>query len=220
MLKIRHSLSLLPAAAALFCCSLARADNIADSALIFLAPDAGSMFSSVLAGPVTYAHGVDGVVYGSDRHSAMVEGVHLSFQNDVYWDFRFLAPTYDPVTNSNNGQALQVGHYDSVRSLWSSSPTKAAMQVAASGAWGTQTSGWFNVLDISYSPNGDLASLALDFRQYDNANLTGPSLFGSLRYNSDVAITPVPEPVTYGMLLAGLGLVATLARRRKESAAA
>jgi hypothetical protein len=217
MLKIRHILRTIPVAAALLCASLAHADNIADKALIYLAPDVGSMFSSVLSGPVTWAHGIDGVVYGSDRHSTMIDGIHLSYQDSSYWDFRFTAPTYDPITNTNNGQALHTGMYSDVRSLWSASPTKGAMQVLASGAWGTQTSGWFNVLDIRYSPNGDLASLALDFRQYDNPNMSGPGLYGSLRYNSDLAITPVPEPVTYGMLLAGLGLCGMVARRRRPA---
>ena len=33
-----------------------------------------------------------------------------------------------------------------------------------------------------------------------------------------LAVTPVPEPETYGMMLAGLGLLGFLARRRKLSA--
>jgi PEP-CTERM motif len=30
------------------------------------------------------------------------------------------------------------------------------------------------------------------------------------------AVTPVPEPETYAMMLAGLGLMGTIARRRKN----
>ena len=34
------------------------------------------------------------------------------------------------------------------------------------------------------------------------------------------AATPVPEPETYAMILAGLGLMGFMARRRKQNAAA
>ncbi|MGK5044647.1 FxDxF family PEP-CTERM protein [Janthinobacterium sp. GB4P2] len=37
-------------------------------------------------------------------------------------------------------------------------------------------------------------------------------------YSGNLAVTPVPEPETYGMLLAGLGLVGFAARRRKLQA--
>lgn len=34
-------------------------------------------------------------------------------------------------------------------------------------------------------------------------------------YSGEFRVTPVPEPATYGMLLAGLGIVGFLARRRR-----
>lgn len=46
---------------------------------------------------------------------------------------------------------------------------------------------------------------------------TSNSYGGSL---DNVAVTAVPEPETYAMLLAGLGLIGTIARRRKASSAA
>jgi hypothetical protein len=36
--------------------------------------------------------------------------------------------------------------------------------------------------------------------------------------NPPGGVTSVPEPETYGMMLAGLGMVAVIARRRKQSA--
>ncbi|WEF36021.1 FxDxF family PEP-CTERM protein [Pseudoduganella chitinolytica] len=35
-------------------------------------------------------------------------------------------------------------------------------------------------------------------------------------YSASLAVTPVPEPATYGMMLGGLALVGVMARRRKQ----
>jgi hypothetical protein len=40
---------------------------------------------------------------------------------------------------------------------------------------------------------------------------------GGGAFGGDLAIAAVPEPETYGMLLAGLGVVGFLARRRKAA---
>jgi hypothetical protein len=39
------------------------------------------------------------------------------------------------------------------------------------------------------------------------------------KYYADIALAPVPEPETYGMMLAGLGVVGFMARRRKKTQA-
>ncbi|MGO4381528.1 FxDxF family PEP-CTERM protein [Pseudoduganella sp. RAF19] len=41
--------------------------------------------------------------------------------------------------------------------------------------------------------------------------------FSGATYSGEVTVSPVPEPATYGMLLAGLGLVGAVARRRKST---
>jgi hypothetical protein len=41
----------------------------------------------------------------------------------------------------------------------------------------------------------------------------------SYRFLGSISVTPVPEPETYAMLLAGLGLMGAIARRRKQNAA-
>lgn len=55
------------------------------------------------------------------------------------------------------------------------------------------------------------------------ANLTGSAINGYFSAETSVfgysSVTPVPEPETYAMLLAGLGLVAGVARRRRKIAA-
>lgn len=43
-----------------------------------------------------------------------------------------------------------------------------------------------------------------------------PDFSNATIFGRDMATTPVPEPATYGMLLAGLGLVGAIARRRRS----
>jgi hypothetical protein len=43
---------------------------------------------------------------------------------------------------------------------------------------------------------------------------------GAGGYQTSINVTPVPEPGTYAMMLAGLGLMGFIARRRKQSKAA
>ena len=63
-------------------------------------------------------------------------------------------------------------------------------------------------------PATGLSILTQEFTAY-----SGNWIAGSLRYQSDTAafayLAPVPEASSYGMLLAGLGLVGAVARRRK-----
>lgn len=75
----------------------------------------------------------------------------------------------------------------------------------ASGATGSNTSGF------SFS----LPSFTDSYQLLVNGNTTPSNTTGS--YAGNIAVSAVPEPKTYAMLLAGLGLVAFTARRRKGS---
>ena len=74
----------------------------------------------------------------------------------------------------------------------------------------------FTAQDQAWSLQSGLTPLAAGnyFLQIDGyvASPTGGS------YSGILAVTPVPEPETYGMLLAGLGVLGFLARRRKLQA--
>ncbi|MFZ3289766.1 MAG: FxDxF family PEP-CTERM protein [Telluria sp.] len=43
---------------------------------------------------------------------------------------------------------------------------------------------------------------------------------GSGSFGANLNLAPVPEPETYGMMLAGLGILGMLSRRRKNSSTA
>lgn len=75
----------------------------------------------------------------------------------------------------------------------------------ASGATGSNTSGFSFTLP-SFTDSYEL-------HVYGNTNPSNTT--GS--YAGNIAVSAVPEPKTYAMLLAGLGLVAFTARRRKGS---
>jgi hypothetical protein len=54
-----------------------------------------------------------------------------------------------------------------------------------------------------------------------NAGISENTVFSNAvgRFNTDLAVaTPVPEPETYALMLAGLGVVGYMARRRKQQA--
>lgn len=215
MFRTRHALHIAVLAAFLFS-SPSYADNIATSAAVYLHSDPGSWVGGGIGGPeATWQHGIDGVFYGGAT-SGSYGGVRIRYDNGDYWTFGFAAPTYDPETNTNDGRPLAVGFYDNAQRLPFRSPTRPGLEVSGNGRGDNTLSGWFDVLEVSYGANGALDRFAVDFRQFDeSANQTGPSLYGSLRFNSNIAINPVPEPANSAMLLAGIAMLgATVGRAR------
>jgi len=71
---------------------------------------------------------------------------------------------------------------------------------------------------LSIYPGGSINNNYTSFGLSGAEAASRPALiFGSVS-NPDLILRPVPEPETYAMLLAGLGLLGFMARRRKESA--
>ncbi|RZT10422.1 VPLPA-CTERM protein sorting domain-containing protein [Duganella sp. CF402] len=88
----------------------------------------------------------------------------------------------------------------------------------------SNTSGWAAVASISgWETNPyTLSGAVIDYGNGDNTIALGYK-FGDMAKNQQIAIgydytvAAVPEPATYGMLLAGLGAVGAIARRRKQA---
>lgn len=93
---------------------------------------------------------------------------------------------------------------------------QAGMSFVANGSGYNNLDGWFNILEFQHSDDGKVISLAIDFYQHakDYAVPMNPWEFGSIRYNSTVSITPVPEPQSLGLI--AMGVVALIAVFRKK----
>jgi hypothetical protein len=204
-------------AATILCTPLSQAQVHAGTGSIYLEAEWGNHVGYELDGPTTWVHGVDGIMYGSDHVSRANDGVNLFFQRGQdRWLLQFVAPAFDPATGEAPGKPLRVGMYDNVMGDWRFAPKHAGMLISSPMGEVWDWSGWFNVREIAYAANGDLARFAVDFRQYDTLDQTGPALTGSLRYNSTIGIRDVPEPASAALVLLGLGLTAYSVRRRRR----
>ena len=92
---------------------------IATTAALYLNAKDGGLGGAVGAEEVFWKHGIDGVFSSS---AGADKGVDISFNNASFWTFAFAAPTYDPVTNTNDGNRLRVGFYDKAERLPFNSP--------------------------------------------------------------------------------------------------
>jgi hypothetical protein len=192
----------------------AAASTLANTATVFLNSDPGSYVGSGLGAPyVTWVHGVDGVFSAGPNYADYKRGVDIAYHGTDYWSFEFSAPSYDPVTNTNDGQALHVGLYTGAQRFPFNSPTRPGIDISGAGQGNNTETGWFNVLDIGYDEAGELSTFAVDFKQFDEAGTAG--LYGSLRYNSSIAINAVPEASTSALMLLGLAFGAAALRRRQ-----
>ena len=156
-----------------------------------------------------------GVGASSGGQSIQVNVLERNFNS--FWHLDLSAPA---------GQALAVGLYTSTVIYPALTGEHPGLNFYGDGRGNSTLSGSFEVFEVSYNTDGSLASFAANFTQHDQT-LSDRWNNGGIRFNSDVAIytstlpvitpipTAVPEPKTYAMLLAGLGLMGFVARRRK-----
>lgn len=109
-----------------------------------------------------------------------------------------------------NQTPATVGYYPNARrDIWPQSP---GLDFSGQSRGDNDLSGWFRVLQCDLNASGNVASYAVDFMQYDEL-ATYAWNYGSLRYNSDIPITPIPEPTTSTLLLLGMLVIGSYRRR-------
>ncbi len=187
--------------------------TLATSGQVYMLTESGNWVGGGLGDTeVLWMHGLDGLF---DINGNSDQGATISFDKGDNWSFDFTAPTYDPLSNTNDGNLLEVGSYENATRFPFNSPTSPGLDVSGNGRGNNTLSGRFWIFDIVHDEAGAPISLAVDFLQYDGGHQSGPALFGSLRVNSDVPLhfVPVPEPGTH--LLAGGGLALLVFWRRR-----
>ncbi|SMC29208.1 hypothetical protein SAMN02745857_03680 [Andreprevotia lacus DSM 23236] len=104
-------------------------------------------------------------------------GVTINFNggND-WWSVNFAAP---------NKARLQVGPYENTQRWPFQSPTGAGLDVSGSGRGCNTSTGRFDILEISYTPTGDLDHFAANFEQHCEG--AAAALRGSVYYKSTLA---------------------------------
>ncbi|MBL8483972.1 MAG: PEP-CTERM sorting domain-containing protein [Rhodocyclaceae bacterium] len=128
-----------------------------------------------------------------------------NFWEQRWWYLDFSAPFDAP---------LAVGIYQGATRWPFQAATEPGLDFSGNGRGNNTLTGSYNVLEVAYGASGAVESFAADFIQYDEGFQSWWNV-GSIRFNSDVPITGVPEPSAPLLLSFGVAAVVAIARRRK-----
>lgn len=112
-----------------------------------------------------------------------------------------------------SGLDLQVGTYENATRAPFQAFDSPGLWFAGNGRGSNQITGNFRILDIVFENNA-LSTLAVDFMQNEENGYSGQT-YGSLRYQSAIPLTTIPEPSTLALL--GVAFGAATAFRRKQA---
>lgn len=104
--------------------------------------------------------------------------IRVNFKGSTWWDLTFAPPA---------GSTLAPGVYDGA-SRWMGPSATPGLDVGGDGRGCNTLTGRFVILDVQYSPTGQVQMLAVDFVQHCDG--LPPALFGSIRVNSPLPAFP------------------------------
>lgn len=93
----------------------------------------------------------------------------------------------------------------------------AAISFSSANLNGISLTGFASQTPFGYAQGQILAPTSVLLNGPLTLTVMGNSKGGSYSGNINLTLAPVPEPETYGMLLAGLGVLGWMARRRKAA---
>ena len=99
-----------------------------------------------------------------------------------FWTLNFSGPS----------TPLAPGNYEGATRWPFQSPTKPGLSVSGQGRGCNTLTGRFTVVEVVYGAQGAVNSFAIDFEQHCEGGI--PALFGQLRVNSSVPVTPSCSP--------------------------
>lgn len=112
---------------------------------------------------------------GTFNATVFDNGVTFYFQGTTFWSLSFAAP---------EEETLKPGAYENASRYPFQSPTHPGLDISGDGRGCNQSSGRFDILEISYTSEGEIDRFAADFEQH--CEFAEPALFGSIRYNATV----------------------------------
>lgn len=147
----------------------------------------------------------------------------IQFDLSAYAGMAVGSATLNLYHQYNDGQGALFNLYQNTSawnssiSSWSSLPTHSASPVAQLSISDSSENLW-RMLDVTAAVNawtsGSLANYGFTLERVDQGN---PYIYFSASSGPTLDITAaVPEPETYAMLLAGLGLLSAVARRKTK----
>ncbi len=111
--------------------------------------------------------------------------------NSIYFSTTRLATTSPQMWIFNFGEITSPGLYYTPFSIIQRPSTNISLE-------GLNLAGWFDIKELQFGPSGNVNVLAVDFYQHNN----GPyDLHGSIRLNSSLMLSTIPEPSALLMLI-------------------
>ncbi len=119
---------------------------------------------------------------GSFTVSGSTSGITVSFFGSgfgLFWFLDFAPPT---------GQSIARSEYEGAQRYAFHAPPKPGLDVSGDGRGCNTVAGRFLVSEVAFNPDNTVARFAVDFEQHCEG--ATPALYGSVRYNSSVPVTP------------------------------